>query len=29
MDKIRSHLDGELDKLLAFKRQWLRMHPNV
>jgi hypothetical protein len=25
MDKIRSHLDGEPDKLLAFKM--LRMHP--
>jgi hypothetical protein len=24
MDKIRSHLDGEPNKLLAFKRQWIR-----
>jgi hypothetical protein len=29
MDKIRSHLDNEPDKLLAFKRQWLRLHPNA
>jgi hypothetical protein len=29
MDKICFHLDGEPDKLLAFKRQWLRLHPNV
>jgi hypothetical protein len=29
MDKIRSYLDGEPDKRLAFKRQWLRMHPNA
>jgi hypothetical protein len=28
MDKIRSHLDGDSERLLAFKRQWLRMHPN-
>jgi hypothetical protein len=29
MENIRSHLDGEPDKLLAFKRQWLRLHPNA
>jgi hypothetical protein len=29
MDKIRSHLDGDSDRLLAFKRQWLRMHQNA
>jgi hypothetical protein len=29
MNKIHSHLDGEPDRLLAFKRQWLRMHPNA
>jgi hypothetical protein len=29
MDKIHSHLDGDSDRLLAFKRQWLRMHPNA
>jgi hypothetical protein len=29
MDKIHSHLDGDLDRLLVFKRQWLRMHPNA
>jgi hypothetical protein len=29
MDKIRSQLDSEPDKLLVFKRQWLRMHPNA
>jgi hypothetical protein len=29
MDKIRSHLDGNSDRILAFKRQWLRMHPNT
>jgi hypothetical protein len=29
MVKIRCHLDGEFDRLLAFKMQWLRMHPNA
>jgi hypothetical protein len=29
MDKIRSHLDCDFDRLLAFKRQWLRMHQNA
>jgi hypothetical protein len=29
MDKIRSHLDGDFDRLLAFKTQWLRMHLNA
>jgi hypothetical protein len=26
MDKIRSQLEGDSERLLAFKRQWLRMH---
>jgi hypothetical protein len=29
MDKIRSHLEGDSERLLAFKRQWLRMHRNA
>jgi hypothetical protein len=29
MDKIHSHLEGDSERLLAFKRQWLRMHPNA
>jgi hypothetical protein len=29
MDKIRSHLEGDSERLLPFKRQWLRMHPNA
>jgi hypothetical protein len=29
MDKIRSHVDGDSDRLLVFKRQWLSMHQNA
>jgi hypothetical protein len=29
MDKICSHIDGATDKLLPFKRLWLRLHPNT
>jgi hypothetical protein len=29
MEKILSHLDGEPEKLPAFKRQWFRLHLNA
>jgi hypothetical protein len=29
MDKIHSHLEGDSERLLAFKRHWLRMHANA